>query len=289
MRFAGVMTAVMLAGSLESAAAQRLLNWPVRTTALPDAVVVGAGALFWNPAGLDVIPGSRAEAIVVNLRTPSDLGLTGVAAGAVGRFEGTVIGFAYEHISAGSITETDNTTEALGELDLGEDHFTLAASRQVNSSLRAGATARYVRDNLDTTDPIVSFGAGIQIDMRTALSPRVAGYAITEADRFEWGGAAEVRLPAWAGSDYQLGAAYGLSDPGDGLLVHRATGIVGWKDQALVTAGLTREGGSDQASWQPTVAASLRITRYTLGVLRESLSNDLGATYSFRLQVGIGR
>ena len=269
-------------------AGQRLLNWPVRTSALPEAVISGAGAVFWNPAGVAVAAGSRAEVMVVNLRTPADLGLTGLAVGALGVFERTVLAVGYEHIGIDAIIETTTSTEAVGEINLGEDHFTLAVSREVTRALHAGATARYTRDNLSGTDPVVAFGAGLQVNLNTSLSPRLGVYALTEAEQVGWGAGAELRLPAWLGDAYQVGAAYGVSDLGDGILGQRVTALLGWKDQVSVTGGIVREGSAAEASWQPAMAASLRISRYTLGVLRESLSNDLGATYSFRLQIGIG-
>jgi hypothetical protein len=288
MKLRVLMVAALTSVSASALSAQRLVNWPVRTTALPEATATGAGALFWNPAGVSVVAGSRAEVMVVNLRTPADIGLTGLAVGAVGVFERTVLALGYEHVGLDAITETENSTEALGEINLGEDHFTLAASREVSRALHAGATARYTRDNLAGTDPVVGFGAGLQLDLNMVLSPRLGAYAVTEADQVGWGVGAELRMPAWLGDDYQIGGAYGLNDLGDGLAGHRITAVLGWKDQIGVTGGIMREGGAAEASWQPTLAASLRIHRYTLGVLRESLSNELGSTYSFRLQVGLG-
>lgn len=288
MKLRVLMAAALLMLSAAPTAAQRLLNWPVRTSALPEAVTSGAGAVFWNPAGAAVAAGSRAEAMVVNLRTPADLGLNGIALAALGVFERTVLALGYEHMGLDPITETTTSTEAVGEINLGEDRFTLAASRQVNRALHAGATARYTRDNLEGTESVMAFGAGLLLNLNTVLSPRLAVYAVTEAEQVAWGAGAEVRLPAWLGEAYPIGAAYGVVDLGDGLLGQRATALLGWKDLVSVTGGLVREGTAAEASWQPALAASLRINRYTLGVLRESLSNDFGATYSFRLQVGIG-
>jgi hypothetical protein len=72
-------------------------------------------------------------------------------------------------------------------------------------------------------------------------------------------------------------------------LVHWLATELEWSERVMVSAGLTREPDIDTAHWAPILAASLRLNRYTLGIVRENLVNDFGATYSFRLQVGLGK
>ena len=280
-----------LAAGAEQAAAQRLLKWPVRTSAAADAIVTGPTATFWNPAAVSV-GAHRTEALIVNLRTPEELALNGIAAAVAHRLERTVLAVGYEHVGVDGVTQTTSSPiDATTQLELGEDHFTLAAAHEVGPSLTVGATARYARDNISGTDPSVALGAGFLAQLDLPLSPRVGGYAVSEVDDLHWAGAAEITLPTWLGDAYRFGASYGTAwdDAGAGFLTHRLSGQAAWRERAMVSAGLAHDGSSEGPSWQPLLAASLRFNRYTLGVARETLSGDFGATYSFRLQVGIGR
>ena len=290
MRWKVLNTIALLVVTATGLPAQRVINWPVRTTAMADAVVTGTAAVFWNPAAITT-GANRGEGLVVNLRSPSETGLAGIAAAAAAQLNRrTTLAIAYTHYGVDDITLTNaSPVEGTSNLSLGEDHFTLAASHAVGNHVRVGAVTRYARDNIDQTDAVFSLGAGLDVRLDLPLSPRLAGFATSEVEEVGWAGAAEISLPKWFGAAYALAASYGASDAGDGFLMHRLSGQAAYEDRAIVSVGMTREGDDFAASWQPTMAASLRLNRYTLGVLRESLSNDLGATYSFRLQVGIGR
>lgn len=270
----------------DAGSAQRLVDSPVRVTAQPDALVTGAAATFWNPAGLST--GSyRTEVLILNLRTPDVIGLAGFGGAVAGQFDRTTLALGYEHVGIDDITQTDNSpTDATSQLSLGEDHFTVAAGRRLTSRVSVGAVARYARDNLDDTDPLLGLGAGVEITAGGRFMPRVGAYAISEKDVVNWGAAAEARLPAWAGPDYRLGVAYGLGGRTDTFTAQRVLGFLEWGGTATVALGMFSEPDESASNWQPVMAASLRFRRYGLGVVRESLANDFGATYSFRLQVG---
>lgn len=286
-----IITLTMVGLLPSGALGQRLADWPVRTSALPDAIVQGTGAVFWNPAGLSA-GRYRGNAMIINLRAPQTLDLTGLASAGSLRFERTVLAAAYEHVGINGFTRTDDSPggpEAV-KFDLGEDHFTLAAAHQVGRGFAVGAVARYARDDLSETDAAIGLGAGFMAEPELPLRPLLGAYALSESDDVVWGAAIELRLPALLGPDYQLGLAYGAQ--GDAHVqtpVHRFTTRIDWDSRASVSAGLTREPDFDGARWAPMLAASLRLNRYTLGVVRENLVNDFGASYAFRLQVGLGQ
>ena len=124
---------------------------------------------------------------------------------------------------------------------------------------------------------------------RLPLRPVLGAYALREADAVLWGAAFEVRLPRFAGPAYDIGLAYGAqTDARESSPQHRVAALFEWDQHASVSAGLTRQPEHDGSNWAPILAASLRLNRYTLGVVRESLVHDFGATYTFRLQVGLG-
>ena len=284
-KYALVVTSLVPSG----AGAQRLAEWPVRSSAMPDAITRGAAATFWNPAGLSTGE-HRAEALVANLRTSATLDLSGLAGAAALRFERTVLAAAYEHIGINGFTLTEDRPDGT-QFDLGEDHFTLAAAHEVSSAFTVGATARYARDNLTDTDVVVGVGAGFITEPKLPLRPLIGAYALSEADAIVWGAAAEARLPP-LGGEYHIALAYGVENDGRAAApIHRAGARFDYQDRISISAGIRREPVRDQqadAYWEPILAASLHLFRYTLGVVREQLADDFGATYTFRLQIGLG-
>jgi hypothetical protein len=269
--------------------AQRLLELPVRTEAVADAVVTGLPAIFWNPAALSVTP-YRGSAMVLNVRTPSELGLSGIVGAGAIQTERLIIGVAWEHVSVDEITQTDDSPiDPVGTLSIGEDRFTLAAAHQFRPAFSVGATARYTRDDIDGTDATLALGAGVLFAFATPLETRIGALVLNEGDEAGWSAGAEARLPPWFGAAYRLNVSYGAGEDAHAFgIAHRVAGRLDWEQQAAVSFGMTREPSSDDAEWQPLLAASLRLNRYTVGVARESLSAGFGATYTFRLQIGLG-
>src|SRR5262245_27836976 len=105
-------------------AAQRLAVWPIRTSALPDAIVRNVGAVFWNPAGLSSDTAYRGHAVVINMRAPETFELNGLAGAGSFRIERTTLALAYEHVGVSGITATDDSPTGT-EFDVGENQFTL--------------------------------------------------------------------------------------------------------------------------------------------------------------------
>jgi hypothetical protein len=292
--------ATMLGTLVAPLSGQSLLDWAIRSSAGADAVVLGVPAVFWNPAGVSA-GAYKAEGMLISMRTPDDaVGLTGIAGAIAARLERITIGASYTHFGIDEITRTESSpVEATDEFSLGEDHFGLAASLNLSPALTFGASARYVRDNLDETDEVIGLAAGFLYRKTAPVNIRLGAYAMNEADEIAWNAGAQLELPAWLGPSYRLAASYGLSwvrnrassdsnvDEAS-LMAQRGAVNLEWRERASVSAGLAREGRSEEADWEPVLAATLRFNRYTLGVVRETLTNGLGATYSFRLQLGIG-
>ena len=271
-----------------SAAAQRLVEIPIHTTATADAVVTGLSALFWNPAGLSAAP-YRGGAMVLSLNTPSEFGVTGIVGAGAYRNDRLTVGAAWEHVGIDDIPETGDSPTEAGEFSLGEDHFTAAAALELRPQISVGAIAHYIRDDLDDSNGILALGAGMQARVKLLWPATVGAFVLNEGDEVLWSAGAESALPPWFGPSYNLFLSFGTGrDAHSSELGHRIAARFDWADRASLSAGVTRQAGSGNVDWAPLLAASLRLTRYTLGVVRESLAQDFGATWSFRLQVGIG-
>ncbi|CAN5647983.1 hypothetical protein BH23GEM10_BH23GEM10_16750 [soil metagenome] len=304
MRVAGAKNAVSVAaaGLLVAIAAgpvsgQRLLEeWQVRTTAGAEAMVTGASAVFWNPAQVQVGEGA-VEAMVLDLRGPGITGIEGVAAaGAYVLDERTVIAVGYEHVGVSGIERTTDSPDGGSPIDFGENRFGVAASHRLGGATRVGALMRYTRlpaasytdANGNATghaESVVALGVGVRHRPLAALPLDIAGMVATEGAEAYWLAGAEfasdLRWPEW-GVRAEYGAAGGQLAPG---ITHRAAGTAEWNDQVELTLGAVSEPDGTGRSLQPVLGAALRITRYTLGAVREQLPNEFGSAYSFRFSV----
>ncbi len=272
-----------------AAGAQRLIELPVHTTATAEAAVSGVSALFWNPAGLSA--GSyRGAAMVMNLVTPTAVGVSGIIGGGVYRSDRLTLGAAWEHVGIDNIPMTEESPTEAGQFSLGEDHFTVAAAHALRPGVQVGATAHYIRDDLDGSSAVLALGAGAQAQIKFPWSTTVGAFVLNEGDEVVWSAGIDAGLPPVFGPSYHVHVSYGAGrDAHSAEIDHRIAAGIDLLERATVSAGVTRQTGAGTSSWQPLLAASLRLNRYTLGVARESLAEDFGATYSFRLQVGIGR
>jgi hypothetical protein len=267
-----------------------LADWSIRTSAMPDALITGPVAAFWNPAALST-DSYRLEGALMNLRTPQLVDLNAIAGAVSYRVEKSVLAAAYQHVGLGDITLTEDSPgdDGTQKLELGENQFAIAASHQLGSRTTVGAIARYARDNLDGSEAIVGLGAGLVTQLSLPLQPRLGGYALSESDDVIWSAGLDLTLPVGLGEEYRAAMGYGVrSDIRLSSPIHQVAAQLEWAGRASASAGLQRTRDEASASWQPLMAASLRLYRYQLAIARESLRGDFGATWSFGLQVGFG-
>src|SRR5690606_13046567 len=95
----GIFCAIVFASLLPAdLAAQKLLDWPVRTGARPEAVAGGAGAVCWNPAATGWLD-RRGEALVIDIRGPATAEVHGIAAATAVRVSDRVtLSVGYHHL-----------------------------------------------------------------------------------------------------------------------------------------------------------------------------------------------
>jgi hypothetical protein len=270
--------------------AQRLLDLPVRTATTADAVVTGAPAAFWNPAGIARL-GGRAEASVVDVRGPESIGIGAFALAAAIRLDArTSIGFGFQHTGTEDIQRTGTNPlpePGLGDFNVGEDLFALVAARRLVDAVAVGVTARYVRTSEIVRDrSIIEYGAGLDVRPALPLLPVLAGGARAEDDGTAW--FAGLELTPWTAPmrRWSVRTSWGLSEgPRQHGMSHRIAAAGGWTDRVSVSAGVQGEPGADGMTWQPAGGLVIRISRYQLGILREELPNGFGAFHSFHFGV----
>ncbi len=270
---------------------QRLLDWTIHTTAEPEALNRGAGAGFWNPAGIQLDSG-RIEGLILDMQGPSSTGLNGAALAASGRLQDkTSVGVAYQHLAVGGIpvTNTSPMEDALGaEISVSEDRITLAGAQPVSSTTSAGAMVQYLRaNNGSTISTELTFGAGFRYASDVIhLKPEVAAAGFVASGQTRWIGGAEITPVTLHSIPLAFSVGYGISGSGrQSRPTHRGTLTARFADYVDVTAAILAEPGAEGTTLQPVLSAELQLGRYMLGVLREGLPNGFGAMYSYRLNV----
>lgn len=272
------------------ASGQRLLDLQVRTSAGADALAAGAAGVFWNPGAITGFEG-RAEALVVDVRGSAATGLDGLALATAYRLdERTTFAAGYQHVGLEEIGRTSTSPlrdPGTEDIDIGEHVFGAALARALGEALTFGAVVRYARTaEITGGDGVIEFGAGV-LYRRTdlPLQPRIGAAVRAEDDGTNWTAGVDIAPPITIG-EWRLLASYGAggSPQVDGI-THRIAAVVDWRDRVLVSAGLAGEPDGPGRSWQPLASASLRVSRFAIGVLREELPNDFGAIHSLRFSI----
>lgn len=276
-----------------SASGQRIFDdWPIRTGAGPDALLRGVEAVYWNPGAISTHT-FRGEAFVADQRTPDVIGVGGFAAAGAWRLDArTTIAVGYQHFGIDDIGETSESPlpdEGVSPtFSIGENQLHFGASHSLSDAFRAGAGFRYDRSNESgINESTTSLVAGFVVrPLATGFDPAVAGTVLVRSGGVRWIGGVDFALPALTGITTRLG--YGARG-GDGIpgIEHRVGLSATWRELVTASMGVMNANAGEGRSWEGTLGASLRVNRYELGVLRESLSNDFGAAYSFRLRFGI--
>jgi len=283
---AGVLT--LLAVTATPAFGQVLFDLPVRASATPDALVRGAPALLWNPAGIAEVRRGRREVWVVHVDGPQASGVQGLAGAVVFdvRWLGRV-GAAYQHLGIPDIARTTTSPEPQpGSLTVTEDLAVLSLARAVASNTGLGVSARLMRGTVgsDRRDR-VSVDVGIQAGFAGTLQPSVGAVLRSLGTRSDVVVGVDAALPLPWRDRLELRAGYGGQSPLSELRAEHRLSLRGTWQELLVGGISTLSHGSDPWTW--LLEARLEIDRYSLGVVREGLSNDFGATHFFQVTIGL--
>ena len=283
---------VLLLATLPGAGrAQRVLDLPLRTTAGADALASGPLAVFWNPAAIRVAS-ARGEVTVVDVRGPQETGLAAFAvAGTWDLDPRTTLAVGFQHVGIDDIEET--TTSPLPAsggsslIEVAENVFAVAATHRAGEAVAIGAGVQYVRTAAALGgEDAVEIGAGAIVRPALPLSPRVGAAARIDDEGATWNAGIELAPAAARAGGWVFRGAWGAGgSPRFHGIAHRVSAAADWTDRVSVSAGIAGEPGAAGRTWEPVASASLRLTRYTVSVLREDLPNGFGAVHAFRLSV----
>ncbi len=268
---------------------QLLFDWPVRSVPQPEAVLTGAGALFFNPGALSPLAGTRPEVRITHVDGPDATGVRGLSlalshplplglSGAMG----------YWHLGIPDIPRTtDSPLQNGGEVEVAEDVLLLGLAREVTEWLSVGGSVRMERASVDGDARSGTEGSvGLALAPELPLRPRV-GLALKGLgdDRALLSGV-EVSLPPLARGRVPMQAGYGYQyQSRKEMGEHRFSFRASWMEIFHAGAGAASHSGEEE--WTPLWMLGLELGRYSFSVLREELANGFGPIHFFRAAVAI--
>jgi hypothetical protein len=269
------------------ARAQGFFQMPMRAALQPEAVLTGAGTVFWNLGGTAGNVGTDQEISLIHVVGPSSTGVRGAAgAGVLALPLGFRGGLGYWHLGIRDIPRTSTSpTPDLGDVHVAEDVAILGLARDVGRRSGVGAGVRLAQGSVGKeTRARVEGDLGVHHRSGLPLTPRV-GLAIQGlgADPAAIGGI-EVSLPPLASARVPIRAGYGFRtgrrfDPPE----HRGSLRASWKEQIHAGAGMAFLG--DGGGWVLLAALGADLGRYSFSVLREGMANGFGAIHFYRVAI----
>lgn len=285
----GCLVLLLMVAATSTAHAQRFLDWPLRTTAEPEAATRGAEAVFWNPAGIST-GATRAEFIVADQRTPDIIGIGGFAGAGAWRLDArTTLAAGFQHIAIDDIGETSTSPLAdpgAPAFSITEDQLAVGVSHALGPAVTAGAGVRYDRsDETGLAESTTALGAGFMVAPDLAGRPAAGFNILTHNGGVRYSAAAVIGKTVIQYLGVRFG--YGVRGGDEMATEHRVGGTIDWRGVLAVTGGVATSRAGSERSWEPVVGASLRVSRYELGLIRETLANSFGSAYSFRMRLGL--
>jgi hypothetical protein len=265
-----------------SAHAQLMDDWLVRTSASPDALSRGATAVFRNPALLS--PEGRGEALLMEMRGPDISGISGIAGAASYRLDSkTSIGIGYQHIGVDGVELTLDAPDEGTELVIGQDLLAGGAAH-TRGALTVGAGAQYLHSSEQFNQPsLLRLGAGFTYAPPFRVPFMVAASGQSQESHTIWTAGAGV-MPRLPFEDWAVSAMYGASGSDVRVGVsHRVTAEAVWRKLVAVQGGVVSEPENSGRVMTAIGSIGLKVNRYELGVVRESLANGFGAVHTFRI------
>ena len=263
---------------------QMIFDWPLRAAPQPEAVLTGAGAVFWNPGSLVSEVGTSEEVWILHIDGPDATGVRGVAASGAfdlaGGFRG---GIGYWHLGIQDIPRTTTSPHLeAGEINIAEDVALLAIAKNMGDRTGIGGAFRFQRGAAGREARTRMEGeVGIHHQSMLPLSPRFGLTVRGLGGDFRTLGGVEGTLPPLASSRIPIRVGYGFQvDESIDPLDHRISLRGSWMDQLHLGMGLSYLGKGN--GWTPLWMLGADLGRYSVSVLRESLANSFGAVHFFQ-------
>lgn len=269
------------------AGGQVIFDWPLRSAPQPEAVLTGAGAVFWNPGGLVSEVGTDQEIWVLHVDGPDATGVRGVAAsGAFDLPMGFRGGVGYWHLGIQDIPRTTTSPQReAGEVHIAEDVALIALAKNVAVRTGVGGAFRFQRGAVGSDARTrLEWEMGIHHQSTLPLSPRFGLALRGIGGDIRTLGGIEATLPSLASGRIPIRAGYGLQIGESRFPTeHRFSFRGSWMDQLHLGMGLSYLG--EENGWTPLWMLGADVGRYSVSILRESLANSFGAVHFFQVSI----
>ena len=279
--------ALMVSLSPSGVAGQVIFDWPIRAAPQPEAVLTGAGAVFWNPGSLVSGVGTSQEIWIIHVDGSDATGVRGVAtSGVIDLPRGLRGGVGYWHLGIQDIPRTTTSPHReAGEINVAEDVALLALAKNLGGHTGVGGTLRFQRGAAGReARSQVEGEIGIHHRSSLPFTPRFGLTLRGLGGELKALGGVELSLPPLASSRIPIRFGYGLqSDEEFNPVDHRISLRGSWMDQLHLGMGFSYL--EDGNGWTPMWMLGADMGRYSISVLRESLANGFGPVHFFQAAI----
>jgi hypothetical protein len=264
-----------------------IFDWPLRAAPQPEAVLTGAGAVFWNPGSLVPEVGTDREVWIIHVDGPDVTGVGGVALSGVAELPmGFHGGAGYWHLGIEDIPRTTTSPlQEIGGINVSEDVFVLALARPLAGHTGIGGSLSFQRGAAGRDTKSRAEGEiGIHHQSNLPFSPRIGFVLKGLGGGMKAHAGTELSLPALASDRIPVRIGYGIqADKNFHPVDHRFSVRGSWMDQLHLGVGFSYLG--EENGWIPLWMLGAEVGRYSLSILRESLANGFGAVHFFQAAV----
>jgi hypothetical protein len=282
-----IVLTLLFLGLPTAARGQVIFDWPIRTAPQPEAVLTGAGAVFWNPGGLVEEVGTQQEAWILHVDGPDVTGVRGVgASGVVDLPLGIRGSVGYWHLGIHDIPRTTTSPhQEAGEISITEDVALLGLSYSPWARGGVGGALRFSRGAAGSDSrSVVSGEIGIHHYSTFHWRPRLGLVFRGIGGNLQTMGGIEANPTTLASGRVPIRIGYGIQlDDKSGWIDHRLSLRGSWRDQLNLGMGLSYLGGNN--GWTPLWMAGVDLGRYSFSILREGLANDFGSVHFFQASI----
>lgn len=269
-------------------AGQLVFDWPLRSAPQPEAVITGAGSVFWNPGSLVSEVGTDRQVWIIHVDGPDATGIGGVGLSGIADLPGGFrAGMGYWHLGVEGIPRTTTSPEhEIGDIHVSENVAILAVAKRLGPQTGIGGGLRFQhgsagKESLNRMEGEVGihhWATGMPFSPRVGFTLRGLGSELETL----WG--TEFSLPPLASSRIPVRFGYGIqTDSRLRARDHRVSLRAAWMDHLHLGVGLSYLGKGN--GWTPLWMLGAEVDRYSISILRESLANGFGATHYFQAAV----
>jgi hypothetical protein len=288
--FLGILSLFPGAARAQASVASDLWRVAMGTLSVPVALADGGTAPVWTPA-VDLPPQARARFGIETIQSPSEVGVSGGLAAVTARVAGLgILSVTYGRLSIGDVAYTETSPEAIGDVPIYNQSFSVGVSGPVSHGVTGGVALRYLSGALGFASreqfgldlgvvyraPFVRLGVATRFfDPHFGASAQAASYNV----------GAEVHsrpFAAWGTSAVVL-ARYGVTaERGEAAQQLFSAGLSLGGTLAL-DVGAASESTAGTGIWRTRLGLGLGSGSFRFQIGRDGGVNGFGATYRLGL------